>query len=69
MSRFFSRNIGFQGRMVRGVIGAILLIIGIIMADFKLWICLTLVAIGLFVIFEAVRGWCFARACGIKTKL
>ena len=55
--------------MVRGVIGAILLISGIIMADFELWICLTLVAIGLFVIFEAVRGWCFARACGIKTKL
>ena len=69
MSRFFNRNIGFQGRMVRGVIGAILLISGIIMADFELWICLTLVAIGLFVIFEAVRGWCFARACGIKTRL
>lgn len=69
MSRFFSRNISFQGRIARGVLGTVLLIAGIIMADFELWICLTLVAFGLFAIFEAVRGWCLARACGIKTKL
>jgi hypothetical protein len=69
VSRFFNRNIGFQGRMARGVIGALLLIAGIIMADFELWICITLVVIGLFVLFEAVRGWCLARACGIRTKL
>jgi len=69
MSRFFSRNINFQGRMARGVLGAILLIAGILMADFELWICLTLVGVGLFVLFEAVRGWCLARACGIRTKL
>jgi hypothetical protein len=68
MRHFFSRNIGFQGRMARGVVGAISLIAGIIMADFKLWICLTLVGIGLFAIFEAVRGWCLARACGLRLK-
>ena len=28
-----------------------------------------LVVAGLFAIFEAVRGWCFLRACGIRTKL
>jgi hypothetical protein len=65
---FFSRNLGFQGRMARGVIGTILLIAGIIMADFELWVCLVLVALGLFAIFEAVRGWCLARACGIRAK-
>lgn len=69
MSRFFSRNIGFYGRLARGVIGTFALIAGIIMADFQLWICLTLVGIGLFCIFEAVRGWCLARACGIRTKM
>lgn len=69
MSRFFSRNIGFYGRLARGVIGTIALIAGIIMADFNLWICLALVAVGLFAIFEAVRGWCLARACGIRTKM
>ncbi len=69
MNRFFSRNIGFHGRLARGVIGALSLIAGIIMADFELWICLVLVGIGLFAIFEAVRGWCLARACGLRTKL
>lgn len=69
MNRFFRRNIGFYGRLVRGVLGTILLIAGIIMADFELWICLLLVGLGLFALFEAVRGWCFARACGIRTKL
>ena len=69
MSRFFDRNIGFHGRLARGVLGAVSLIAGIIMADFELWICLVLVGLGLFAIFEAVRGWCLSRACGIRTKL
>jgi hypothetical protein len=69
MNRFFNRNIGFHGRLARGVLGAVSLIAGIIMADFELWICLVLVGLGLFAIFEAVRGWCLARACGIRTKL
>ena len=55
--------------MARGVIGTVCLIAGIIVAgDVELWIGLIIVAAGLFAIFEAIRGWCFARACGIKTK-
>lgn len=69
MRRFFDKNIGFQGRVARGVIGAVLLITGIVMADVRLWACLVLVSLGLFAIFEAVRGWCLARACGVRTKL
>lgn len=69
MARFFDRNISFQGRMARGITGAIILIAGIILADFTLWAAIPLVVIGLFCIFEAVRGWCFLRACGIRTKL
>jgi hypothetical protein len=65
---FFSRNIGFHSRMARGVLGTILLIVGIIMADFHLWSCLALVALGLFAIFEAVRGWCLARALAMKAR-
>ena len=68
MSRFFARNIGFHGRLMRGVLGTLLLIAGIIMADFELWVCITLVVLGLFAIFEAIRGWCFARACAIRSK-
>jgi hypothetical protein len=69
MSRFFQRNITFQGRMARGFTGAVLLIGGIIAADFTLWAAIPLVVVGLFCIFEAVRGWCFLRACGVKTKV
>jgi len=69
MSRFWHRNLDIRGRLVRGVLGAISLIAGIIMADYKLWLCLVLVALGLFAIFEAARGWCLMRACGIRTKL
>lgn len=69
MRGFFSRNLSFRGRLVRGVAGTLTLIAGIIMADFELWICLLLVGLGLFTLFEAVRGWCIMRACGIKTKV
>ena len=68
MNRFFSRNLDFRGRMARGVIGTLCLVAGIIIAgDYSLWGLIFVVA-GLFAMFEAVRGWCIARACGIKTK-
>ncbi|MGA2683584.1 MAG: DUF2892 domain-containing protein [Verrucomicrobiota bacterium] len=68
MNRFFHPNLGHHGRMARGVIGALCLIAGIIVAgDYTLW-GLILVVAGLFAIFESIRGWCLLRACGIKTK-
>ena len=33
------------------------------------WACFFLVAFGVFALYEAARGWCLLRACGIKTKL
>ena len=69
MSRFFQPNINRQGRIARGVIGTICLVAGIIVAgDISLW-GLILVVAGLFAIYEALAGWCLARACGIKTKI
>jgi hypothetical protein len=69
VSQFFQPNIKRQGRIARGVIGSLCLIAGIILVDFLLWLGLLFVAAGLFAIYEAVRGWCLARACGIKTKV
>lgn len=69
MNQFFRPNIKRQGRIARGVIGTLCLIAGIILVDYKLWLGLIFVVAGLFAIFEAVRGWCLARACGIKTKI
>ena len=69
MSHFFRPNIKRNGRIARGVTGTICLIAGIILVDFVLWFGLILVVAGLFAIYEALSGWCLARACGIKTKI
>jgi hypothetical protein len=69
VSRFFQPNIKRQGRIARGVIGSLCLIAGIVLVDFNLWLGLFFVVAGLFAIYEALRGWCLARACGIKTKI
>ena len=69
MSHFFRPNLKRTGRIARGVIGTLCLVAGIIVAgDISLW-GLILVVAGLFAIYEALRGWCLARACGIKTKI
>jgi len=69
VSRFFQPNIKRQGRIARGVVGTLCLIAGIILVDYNLWLGLVFVAAGLFAIYEALAGWCLARACGFKTKI
>ena len=69
MKSFFRPNLKRQGRIARGVIGTLGLIAGIVLVDFFLWLGLVFVLAGLFAIYEALSGWCVARACGIKTKL
>jgi len=69
MKPLFARNIDNKGRLIRGL-GALALLVG---AGFgftlSVWLGLVLLATGAFVAFEALRGWCALRACGIKTKL
>lgn len=69
MSNFFRPNLKRPGRIARGVIGTVCLMAGIITVDFVLWLGLIFVAAGLFAIYEALSGWCLARACGIRTKI
>jgi hypothetical protein len=68
VNRFFKANLDRNGRMARGVMGALCLIAGIILVDFSLWLGLIFVVAGLFAIAESVSGWCVARACGIRTR-
>ena len=69
MKPLFPRNIGNTGRLVRGL-GALALIIGGGFGFFvSVWLGAVLVLLGVFVLFEALRGWCVMRACGIKTRL
>ena len=69
MKPIFSPNINNTGRLVRGL-GALGLFVGAGFAiGVSLWLGLVLAASGGFVLFEALRGWCALRACGIKTKV
>jgi len=69
MSKLFAPNIDNRGRLARGIMGSILLVAGLVAVFFLWWIGLILLASAAFVLFEAIRGWCGLRACGIKTKL
>jgi hypothetical protein len=69
MAKFFDRNIDSRGRRARVLTGLILLIAAIIAALKIWWLGAILGVAALFTFFEAARGWCVMRACGIKTKL
>lgn len=68
MKTFFARNIDNKGRLFRGLTALALFIgAGFGFAQSK-WLGFALLISGGFVAFEALRGWCFLRACGIKTR-
>jgi hypothetical protein len=67
--RFFAPNIEGKGRLLRGLTGMALLAVAVLACDASLWLAFALAVAGAFALFEAFRGWCVARACGIKTKL
>jgi Inner membrane protein YgaP-like, transmembrane domain len=66
---FFKSNIDRRGRLVRAGIGLVCLTAGLILLSYISWFGIILMASGVFALFEAARGWCVARACGIKTKV
>jgi hypothetical protein len=68
MKPFLSKNIGVTGRVVRGLVALALLAGAGHGFTWSLLLGSLLLCSGLFVAFEAARGWCFLRACGIKTK-
>ena len=69
MKPLFSRNISNTGRLVRGL-GALALLLGAGIGFFvSIWLGVVLAVSGVFVLFEALRGWCLLRACGLKTRL
>ena len=69
MRRFFQPNLESRGRLARGLTALACLIGGVIGWRFSAWLGLGLLVTALFVAFEALRGWCVLRACGIKTRL
>jgi len=69
MKSFLTPNINKQGRLVRGLMALGLFIGAGFAFGVATWLGIVLVVSGVFVLFEALRGWCALRACGIKTKL
>jgi hypothetical protein len=67
-SRFFSPNLEVKGRLLRGLLG-VGAWVGAWYLRGDVWLCLLCAGSGAFTLFEALRGWCVARACGIKTPL
>ena len=68
MKRFFSRNIDGKGRIVRGIWGLALGVGACFAFRVSILAGIVLVIGGVFALFEALRGWCLLRACGVKTK-
>ncbi len=68
---FFKPNLEPTGRLVRAVAGLVIfnaaLVAAVVGGSPALTISLAIISAFLF--FQAVRGWCLMRACGIKTKL
>lgn len=69
MKPFFAPNLDGKGRLARGVMGLALLAGAAFALAQSFWLAALLASAGVFGLFEAARGWCLARACGLKTKL
>lgn len=69
MPKFFAPNLERTGRLVRAITGVCLVVGGMVAVFFIWWLGLILLVSGGFVLFEALRGWCIMRACGLKTRL
>ena len=69
MPNFFAPNIDRRGRIARLIFGLLLIVAAIFFSRYSWWACGLLAAFGIFAVYEAFRGWCLMRACGVKTKL
>lgn len=69
MKSLLNPNIGTRGRLARAFGGLLLLVGALFGYRFSSWLSVTLVFGGAFMLFEAARGWCALRACGVKTRL
>jgi len=68
MKKFFAVNIDARGRWIRGSLGVALVVAGLAVCNLNVWAAVSLILSGGFCLYEAVRGWCVMRACGVRTK-
>ncbi|HMJ88783.1 MAG TPA: YgaP-like transmembrane domain [Candidatus Acidoferrum sp.] len=68
ITKFFTPNITRAGRLARLIYGLIMLAAGFMAFDKLRWLAVLFFIFAALAFFEAARGWCVVRACGIKTK-
>ena len=61
------QNIDKTGRAARGGIAILFLLAGGCLVPINGALAIIFLAVGAFCLFEAWKGWCAVRACGIKT--
>jgi hypothetical protein len=66
--RPFSPNLEGRGRIVRAGGAAVMATMSAIAWPKSIAVAIGLALASGFLAFEAARGWCALRACGIKTK-
>lgn len=69
MGKFFAPNITRWGRLVRALWGLGCFGLAVALFSHSHLAGVVLAVAGVFALFEAARGWCVMRACGVKTKL
>lgn len=62
------QNINRNGRLIRAALGLVCLLgAGYFAVRGQLWLAIVFLPLGIFTLFESLRGWCAFRACGVKT--
>ena len=64
----FDRNIDSKGRFYRGFGGLALLMGAVFGFMVGAWLGWLMIGSAVFLLFQALRGWCVLRACGINTR-
>jgi sulfite exporter TauE/SafE len=67
--RLFVPNLDRPGRVARSTIGGSLAAIGAVVFAQEPLLGIALLAAGVFMLFEGLRGWCALRACRIRTPI
>jgi hypothetical protein len=69
MKKFLAPNLQSEGRSARKLTALVFLVAAVVSVSFSRRLSLLLFVSALFTFFEAMRGWCVLRACGIETKV
>jgi hypothetical protein len=69
MKKLLVRNLQSEGRWVRGIGALVFGGVALSVIPFSRRLSLVLFLAAIFTGFEAIRGWCLLRACGIRTQV